>query len=43
MISPWRPMILRANTVVQTLVTLLTTGFDDHVRASARPDMNSWK
>ena len=42
MISPLRPMILRANTVVQTLVTLLTTG-STITSGVGLPDMNSWK
>ncbi len=42
MISPSRPTILRANIVVQTLVTLLTTG-STITSGVGRPDVNSRK
>ena len=41
-ISPWRPVTFRAKTVVQTLVTLLTTG-STMTSGVGLPDMNSWK
>ena len=42
MISPLRPTILRANTVVQTFVTLLTTG-STITSGVGLPDVKSWK
>ncbi len=42
MISPLRPTILRANTVVQTFVTLLTTG-STITSGVGFPEVNSWK
>ena len=42
MISPLRPTILRAKTVVQTFVTLLTTG-STITSGVGFPEVNSWK
>ena len=42
MISPLRPTILRANSVVQIFVTLLTTG-STITSGVGRPDVNSLK
>ena len=42
MISPLRPTILRAKTVVQIFVTLLTTG-STISSGVGLPEVNSWK
>ena len=42
MISPLRPVILRAKTVVQIFVTLLTTG-STISSGVGLPEVNSWK